>query len=310
MKVGLLLPIADDDVARIPSWATIVELARRAEAGGIDSLWIYDHLLFRFPNEPEGGLHEAWTLVSAVAATTSRVEIGTIVLATPFRPPAWLAKAAATADAIAGGRLILGLGAGWHEPEFTAFGYPFDHRVGRFEEALDVILPLLGGERVTYHGRWTHVEDCVLLPPPPRPHTPILIAAKGDRMLRLTARRADAWNTAWFGLPDARWRARLADLQAAVAEVGRDPATLELTVGVRIDASGDPPAADAPPVLRGDLAEISDALGAWAAEGVGTVQVDVGPSDARTFDLVLEARDRSGVADSADVPAAPARSAG
>jgi probable F420-dependent oxidoreductase len=296
MKVGLLLPIADDDATGTPRWSRIAELARHAEAGGIDSLWIFDHLIFRFPNEPEGGLHEAWTLVAAVAALTSRVELGTIVLATPFRPAAWLAKAAATADEIAGGRLILGIGAGWHEPEFTAFGYPFDHRVGRFEEALSIIKPLLAGERVTFHGRWTDVEDSVLLPPPPRPHVPILIAAKGERMLRLTARHADAWNTAWFGFPDERWRTRLADLRAAMATEGRDAATLELTVGVTVDAGSDVTRPGSPNALPGDASAIADALAAWAAEGVGHVQIDARPADERIFDLVLEARERSGVA--------------
>jgi probable F420-dependent oxidoreductase len=296
MKVGLLLPIADDDTKGTPRWSRIAELARYAEAGGIDSLWIFDHLIFRFPDEPESGLHEAWTLVAAVAAVTQRVEIGTIVLATPFRPPAWLAKAVATADEIANGRLILGIGAGWHEPEFRAFGYPFDHRVGRFEEALMVIKPLLAGERVTFRGRWTDVEDCVLLPPPPRPHVPILIASKGARMLRLTARHADAWNTAWFGLPDERWRTRVADLRAACEDVGRDPATLELTVGLTIDVDSDVTRPGAPNALPNDPSALADALAVWAAEGIGHVQIDARPADERTFDLVLEARERSGVA--------------
>ena len=108
------------------------QLAQLAEAGGIDSLWLYDHLIFRGPGEgeDESGIHEAWTLLAAVAAATERAELGTIVLGTGFRPPALTAKMAATIDEIADGRLILGLGAGWHEPEYTAFGYPFDHRVG------------------------------------------------------------------------------------------------------------------------------------------------------------------------------------
>jgi probable F420-dependent oxidoreductase len=307
MKVGFLLPIADDAATGTPTWSRIAELARHAEAGGIDSLWIFDHLIFRFPDEPESGLHEAWTLVAAVAAVTSRVEIGTIVLATPFRPAAWLAKAAATADLIADGRLILGIGAGWHEPEFQAFGYPFDHRVGRFEEALGVIKPLLDGQRVTFHGRWTDVDDVVLLPPPPRPHLPILIAAKGERMLRLTATHADAWNTAWFGFPDDRWRQRVADLRAACEAVGRDPATLELTVGVRTDSEPVIGPAGTPVSLPNDLSAVTDALAAWAAEGVGHVQFDTNPKDERIIDLVLEARERSGVASSPASPASRSR---
>ena len=209
MKIGLVLPMSDSDGPGAGAWPRLKQLAQLAEAGGIDSLWLYDHVIFRFPDEDEAGLHEATTLLAAVAAATERAELGTIVLCTGFRPPAITAKMAATIDEIANGRLILGLGAGWHEPEYTAFGYPFDHRVGRFEESLEIILPLVRGERVTFHGRFHDVEDAVLLPPPPRPgrlpgRMPILIASKGERMLRLTAKHADAWNTAWFGFPDER----------------------------------------------------------------------------------------------------------
>ena len=169
MKIGMLLPMNDADGPGAATWSRIRSIARMAEDGGLDSVWVYDHLIFRFPDQPEDGIHEPWTLLSAAAAVTERVELGTIVLGTGFRPPALLAKMAATLDEVSGGRLILGLGTGWHEPEYTAFGYPFDHRVGRFEEALGIIVPLLRGERVTFHGRWHDVEDAVLLPPPPRP---------------------------------------------------------------------------------------------------------------------------------------------
>ena len=139
MKVGLMLaqsPGGGDG----GSWSEISELARLAEEGGADSLWVSDHLLYRPGDGTEAGYHEAWTLLSALAATTSRVEIGALVLATSFRPPGLLARMTATLDDVAGGRLILGLGCGWHEPEYTAFGYPFDHRVGRFDEQLQVIV--------------------------------------------------------------------------------------------------------------------------------------------------------------------------
>ena len=160
--------MSDADGPGAGSWPHLQSLARRAEDGGIDGLWLYDHFIFRFPDEDEGGIHEATTLLAAVAAVTQRAELGTIVLGTGFRPPALTAKMAATIDEISGGRLILGLGAGWHEPEYTAFGYPYDHRVGRFEETLEIILPLTRGERVTFHGRFHDVEDAVLLPKPRR----------------------------------------------------------------------------------------------------------------------------------------------
>ena len=185
MKIGLVLPMAEADGPGAGTWPRIRELALLAEAGGIDSLWVYDHLVFRMAGEAEDGIHEAWTLLSALAAVTERAELGTIVLGTGFRPPALTAKMAATLDEIADGRLILGLGTGWHEPEYRAFGYPFDHRAGRFEEALEIIVPLLRGERVTLKGRWHDVEDAVLIPAPPRParvpgRMPILVAAKGS----------------------------------------------------------------------------------------------------------------------------------
>jgi probable F420-dependent oxidoreductase len=270
-------------------------LATHAEAGGLDSLWVYDHFIFRMPDEDEDGIHEAWTLLTAVAAVTDRVELGTIVLGTGFRPPALTAKMAATLDEISNGRLILGIGTGWHEPEYTAFGYPFDHRAGRFEETLAIIGPLARGERVTLHGRWHDVDDAVLIPPPPRPtrlpgRIPILIAAKGDRMLRLTARHADAWNAAWFGLPNERFAQRRADLVAACEAEGRDPATLEVTAGLTLDAEGQstrPGAADA---LPPDVDAVARALDAWRDLGVGHVQVDLRPVEERTIDILAAAR--------------------
>jgi probable F420-dependent oxidoreductase len=295
MKVGMVLPMNDSDGEGASTWPRVRQLATIAEAGGIDSLWVYDHLIFRFPDEPEDGIHEAWTLLAAIAAATERAEIGTIVLGTGFRPPALLAKMAATLDEIAAGRLILGLGTGWHEPEYRAFGYPFDHRAGRFDEALQVIIPLVHGERVTLHGQWHNVEDAVIIPPPPRParrpgRMPILIAAKGERVLRLTAKHADAWNTAWFGLPNERFAQRHADLLTACEAEGRDPATLEVTVGITLDAkgpSGRPGAAEA---LPPDVDAVARALDAWRDLGAGHLQVDLRPVEERTIDILLAAR--------------------
>jgi alkanesulfonate monooxygenase SsuD/methylene tetrahydromethanopterin reductase-like flavin-dependent oxidoreductase (luciferase family) len=286
MKVGLVAPIMDEGVG-VPSWTRLLDIARRAEDGGIDALWVIDHLIFRYPDRPEYGIHEASVIFAALAAVTKRVELGTLVLSTSFRPPAVLAKMAATIDAIAGGRLILGLGCGWHEPEYKTFGFPFDHRVGRFEEAMAVIAPLVRGERVTLAGRWIEVHDCVLLPPPER-HIPIMIAAKGERMLRLTAQYAQAWNAAWFGHPNARYHARVADLHAACEIESRDPATIDITVGIEVD-NGDP--GDRTGLgehLPADPSAIADALGEWAALGVAHVQLNSGPIDDRVVDIMLE----------------------
>jgi alkanesulfonate monooxygenase SsuD/methylene tetrahydromethanopterin reductase-like flavin-dependent oxidoreductase (luciferase family) len=287
MKVGLMLPQAPEDGAG-RSWAEISDMARRAEDGGADSVWVADHFLYRPDDGREVGYHEAWTLVAALAATTSRVDVGTLVTATSFRTPGMLAKIAATTNDVAGGRLVLGLGCGWHEAEYRAFGYPFDHRVGRFEEVLAVLVPLLRGERVTFEGRWTRAEDAVLLPhveAPPR----ILIAATRERMLRLTARYADQWQTAWFGLPDDGWRERQAAFLAACAADGRDPAGIETTVGVDV---GTPPGDGPPRSLPLDVSAVADGLAAWAAEGVGHIQLGLAESTPATYDVCLEAMSR------------------
>ncbi len=298
MKIGALLPLNDDDGPDGSRWPRIRELAMLAEGAGLDSLWAYDHLLFRVPGDAEGGPHDPLAILAAVAAVTARVELGTIVLGTGFRSPAITAKMADTIDEVADGRLVLGLGAGWHEPEYAAFGYPFDHRVGRFEELLAVLLPLVRGERVTFHGRWHDAEDAVLLPPPPRPtrlpgRMPILIAAKGERMLRLAARHADAWNAAWFGIPDERFATRRAELVAACHAEGRDPATLEVTAGLVIDAEA--PAAGRPVpanALPPDVDAVARALDAWRDLGVGHVQVDLRPNTAAQVELLAAAAAR------------------
>jgi alkanesulfonate monooxygenase SsuD/methylene tetrahydromethanopterin reductase-like flavin-dependent oxidoreductase (luciferase family) len=128
MKIGLMLPLGSDETR---GFDELREMALAAEAGGLDSVWGADHLIIRMDGETSG-IHESWTVLTAVAAITSRVEIGPLVLALPFRNPALTAKMAVELDEVSNGRLILGVGCGWHEPEFDAFGYPFDHRVGRF----------------------------------------------------------------------------------------------------------------------------------------------------------------------------------
>jgi alkanesulfonate monooxygenase SsuD/methylene tetrahydromethanopterin reductase-like flavin-dependent oxidoreductase (luciferase family) len=239
MRIGVTVPLAYGDVAdgRAPTFAETVGFAQLAERVGLDSIWVYDHLIFKFPPEPDEGLHEAWTILSALAPVVPRVELGALVMCTSFRNAGLLAKMAATLDTISGSRLILGMGAGWHEPEYTAFGYPFDHLVGRFEEDIEVIDRLLRGETVDFEGKWSRYAGAQLLPPPAR-KTPVLIASKGERMLRLTARWADAWNTAWYGRIDDTLRERTAAIDAALEAAGRDRASLRKTVGVRLHEPG------------------------------------------------------------------------
>lgn len=295
MKIGVVLPIAQDDAASpVPSYAEIRAIATSAEDRGLDSIWVYDHLLFRFDGETTG-IHECWTILAAVAEATSRVQLGTIVMCIGFRNAALLAKMAATLDHLSGGRLILGLGSGWHDPEFDAFGYPTDHKVGRFEEALTIIGSLIRDGRVDLDGRWMTARDAVLVPPA-RPDLPILVAAKRPRMLELTARHADAWNLAWFGAPDERWAGARRNLDAACATVGRDPATLERTVGVnvrypdllpaRATTADDGPGQE--PALVGDEAIVAG-LAAYADEGTSHVIAALEPTTPETVTRFAEA---------------------
>ena len=266
MKIGIVLPIAQEDGDdAVPSYAAIRDVALAAEAAGLDSVWVFDHLLFRSDGVATG-IHECWTILAAIGEATHRVQLGTLVMCTGFRNAALLAKMAAALDHLSGGRLILGIGAGWYEPEYDAFGYPFDHRVGRFEESLAVITGLIRDDHADLDGRWVTVRD-VVLRPPARPDLPILIAAKGPRMLELTARHADAWNMAWFALPDERYARLHRDLMDACRRVGRDPATLVITVGVEVRYPVPGIDTREGPALTGAPAEIAAGLRAHAEAG-------------------------------------------
>jgi alkanesulfonate monooxygenase SsuD/methylene tetrahydromethanopterin reductase-like flavin-dependent oxidoreductase (luciferase family) len=236
MRIGVTLPLAEGDTedGRSPTFAETLVYARHAEQLGLDSIWVFDHLLFRSAGEPDEGIREAWTTLVALATVVPRVELGALVMCASFRNPGLMAKMAATLDDLSGGRLILGLGSGWHEPEYGAFDFPFDHRVGRFAEDLVITARLLRKERVSFDGRWRQLDDAVLVPAPERA-VPVLIAAKGPRMLRRTAAWAEAWNVAWFSGVDDRLRGQLAALDEACTDVGRKPATLRRTVGLRLD---------------------------------------------------------------------------
>ena len=238
---------------------------------------------------------ECWTILAALAEATSRVQLGTLVTCTAFRNPAILVKMAATLDAISGGRLILGLGAGWHEPEFAAFGIPFDHRVDRFEEALQIIVPLLRTGQVNFEGRYYRVRNCELRPRGPRGRGPqILIGAEGPRMLRLAARYADGWNTCWLGQPGAL-ATPSAEMLAACADEVRDPATLDVTVGVNVTHI-DPEtprktSLNPDKALFGSVAEVAAGLRGYAERNIAHAicQIDPMNADALTwFAEVLE----------------------
>ncbi len=275
------LPQTADRGGQGGTWVQIKRLAQAAEAGGADSLWVADHFLYR-DEQVEIGLHEAFTLLTAVAAVTERVNVGPLVACTSFRSPGMLAKLAAGLDIVSEGRLILGVGCGWHEAEYRSFGYPFDHRVGRFEEVVAAVRPLLRGERVTVKGRWIELDDAVILPPPPRA-IPLLIASSGPRMLDITARFADAWQAAWFGLPDETFRTERASLLAASEAAGRTTG-IEVFAGVDVTDQAD----DGDPHLPIDASLVAEALAAWAEEDVDHVQLRVHPGTLANFEIAID----------------------
>jgi alkanesulfonate monooxygenase SsuD/methylene tetrahydromethanopterin reductase-like flavin-dependent oxidoreductase (luciferase family) len=288
MKFGVMLPISDREETKRPlSYKEIREQAVVTEASGLDSVWLADHFIFRFPERPQSGIWEAMTLLTGLAEATKTVQLGPMVLCTAFRNPAVLAKMAVTLDEIAEGRFILGIGAGWHKPEFDAFGFPFDHLASRFEEALKIIVPLLREGKVDFTGQYYAAPECEMAPPAGH-KIPILIAGSKPRMLRLTAEYADCWNTAWLGDVSAALP-RIANLHAACDEVGRNRSTLEITVGLNLFFSelGQVPegAQDPQRTIAGTVDEVAEKLRAYRDAGVSHVIAGVEPMGTASIEL-------------------------
>ena len=260
-----------------PRWADILAMATTAESIGFDAVWISDHLGFGDPHGEWHGAWESWTLLSALAAATSRVRLGTYVTAMPLRNPALLAKMAETLDEVSGGRVILGLGAGWNEPEFRAFGVAWNRRFDRFEEGLRLIAAMFRDGRADVDGQFVQAGGAPIAPRGPRPAgPPIVIGTHGARMLGLTAELADEWNA---GLVTPEELVPLVPrVDAACAAAGRDPATLarsaEALVRTR-DADG---RAAEERELRGSPAELAAALRRYGDLGMAHVQVQLRPN--------------------------------
>jgi alkanesulfonate monooxygenase SsuD/methylene tetrahydromethanopterin reductase-like flavin-dependent oxidoreductase (luciferase family) len=286
-KVGVQLP----EVERFVPWPEYLDLARRAEDAGLDSVWVGDHLLYDLPDGSTRGPYEAWTTLAAIAAVTQRVEIGPLVASTSFHAPAMLAKQAATVDAISGGRLVAGLGAGWNRREYDAFGFAYDHRVSRFEEALAIIAPLLREGRTTFHGRFYDVDDCVIDPGPVRPGgPPVMLGSTSPRMLSIGLPVVDAWNV-WWSVYDNSVE-RFAQVKAevdAATPVGRaveaTAAVLVTLPGGRGRLMGDHYDTDVTTVTPGDLA---DQVRGLAAAGAAHLQLVLDPITADSIDVVGE----------------------
>ena len=259
-----MLPVGDMDAVDGSSttWSHVRTVAVAAENSGLDSAWIADHLLAEMEDGTVHGMQDAWTLLTAVAAVTSRLELGPLVLCSSFRDPGVTASMAVTFDDVSGGRLVLGLGSGWHDPEYDAFGVPKSYRVSRFAEALEIIVRLLRCEQVSFEGDYYRLSDARLLPPPQR-QIPVLVACRRPRMLGLTARWADAWNTAWYAEPNDRLRAEVEEFERALSDAGRSGADVERTLGIIVGE--DPPDT------------IARRLETWAGLGFDHVIAEVEP---------------------------------
>ena len=281
LKVGLILPDTEREMGgATASWGDLAAMARMAEDLGFDSIWNADHLIYRFPGKEVQGPWESWSLLAALAAVTSRVEIGPLVSCTSFRNPALLAKIADTVDEVSGGRLVLGLGAGWHEPEYIAFGYPFDHRVSRFAEAITIIHGLLRTGQVDFDGAYYSARDCELRPRGPRAEgPPIMIGSTAPRMLGLLAAYGDIWN-AWARQTLEELAEDRQKVDAALDSAGRDPATVERTVSLLVDlptATGRP-SEEKPGLKPREPEELAAHLASYAQAGISHVQLMLDPN--------------------------------
>ena len=306
MKLGVCLPHESFSMAgETPDIAEVLRLAKLAEDLGFDSVWVVDHfcnepyqdkdeLGVAVPEELDGvtfGAWECWTLAAAIATATERVTIGTLVANTGYRNPALLARMAETVDALSDGRLIFGVGAGDFPSEHLKFGYPWERRVGRFEEALQIIKPMMHGERVTFDGEFYQVRDAELLPRGKRADgAPLMIGVlgRGPRMKRLVAQYADHWNC-WLAFTDNRPRAYVPFRDAmyeACEKHGRDPDTLVKNVSVRICPTGEEPWLPGMHPIMGSSQEIADQLNAFAELGVSHVNTFMVPNNQAGFEAL------------------------
>ena len=260
MDVGVQLP----EVEREVRWPELLAIARAAEVGAFDSVWVGDHMLYRDDGRPERGPWDAWTVLAALAASTERMRLGPLVASTAFHPPGLVARMAATIDEISGGRFVLGLGTGWNDTEFDAFGIATEKKVARFEEAFAIIRRLLDGERVSFDGTYYRTHDAVLLPPPRR-RVPLMVGSAGPRVVGIAAPHVDWWNCwySWYGnTPDG-----FADLSSRFEGDFRRSACVLVAVG---GGAGERPREDgAPPVEAANLARhLHDLAEAGADEAI------------------------------------------
>ncbi|MFN8078690.1 MAG: LLM class flavin-dependent oxidoreductase [Kineosporiaceae bacterium] len=291
MRVGVQLPEVEYEIA----FADLIALARQAEQAGFDAIWLGDHLLYDLPVGPRGPW-ECWTSLAALAASTERVRLGPLVAATSFHAPAMLAKMAATVDAISGGRLVLGLGAGWNRREYAAFGFPYDARVSRFEEAFTIVRTLLAEGAIDHRGTYYTAEDAVLHPRSPRPGgPPLMIGSIGQRMQAITLPYVASWNVWWsdFGNTPEGFAEVKAVVDERIAAIGRTgEIEASCAVHVRLPGGvgrqmGDYPTDRGRP-LEGSPGELAEQLDGFAAVGADELQLVVDPIVPASIDALAE----------------------
>ncbi len=299
MRIGLIVQLhgSPQGGLPVPTWERIRTFAETAEAVGFDSLVFEDALIYRGATSTQG-CWESVSIAAALAAVTSKIEIGQSVVNTPYRSPALIAKIAETADEISGGRYVFGIGAGNTEAyDYEAFGFPTDHRYSRFSEAIEIIHTLLKNGRVSFDGGYYSARDSELDPRGPRPQgPPIIIAAGASKMLRLAARYGDGWN--WWTTEHASatevLRPLVDELETACEEVGRDPATLTRSLDLyTVDPqsrSADGPIWGGDP-LAGSAVEIAETLLGFGELGFDEVRCDVFPKETEGIEAMAEVVD-------------------
>jgi len=290
IEVGLVLPMEEAWTdGSTPRWVDIREFALRADAIGFDTVWVPDELLWRQAAGRVTGWWESVAMAGAVAAATSRIKVGTWVLSALHRNPGITAKAVETLDEISGGRFVLGLGSGHAGAQAHAFGLPEDHVHGRFEEAIEIIVPLLRRGRADFEGTFHTARDLEHRPVGPRPgRIPIMIGAKGPKMLRLAALHADAWS--WYVEERSdieEFGPRLDALEAMCVEVGRDPATIGKSAGVIVEPTSVTGAAEVLAVpIRGSSEAIADGIRAFRDRGFTQVEILLWPRNVAALEAM------------------------
>jgi alkanesulfonate monooxygenase SsuD/methylene tetrahydromethanopterin reductase-like flavin-dependent oxidoreductase (luciferase family) len=277
VKVGVTLKMYDYATYRPKPLAEIAQQARLAEEVGFDSVWVMDHVFI----QRAGGRvlsHEPMVCLAQVAAATAEISLGSLVLSHAFRHVGQLAREAAALADMSAGRFILGLGTGWHRPEFDALGLPFDHRVSRLEEAFEPLRRLLKGEPASVDGTWLRMSEASIAVTAPSP--PLWIAAEGPRMLAL-ASRADGWNHAYWGGDDpGRFKAALGGLHEALDRIGRDRQEVEVSTSIACVLDGWREIQGGfhePEVAVGSPERIAEVIGAYAKAGAQHVILSLSP---------------------------------